>query len=336
MGTRRTEELIAEIRSLSYTEVYSFTEGWNDNTVVDILNLGLEKLYMAITQEDQPAYIHQSRLDVVSGQGEYDIPFDVQMAIRIMDVRFLYGTQEWEFFELPQAMIQDRWSYVSTYPTNYCIRNGKIVLSPTPGMSMPGGLVINYQKRIRTLDVRRGKVTSIDTTGPVEIQLNFTVDSQKDTHLQANGESVLDKIDWCCLVDRNGDPIVSSIPLASYDFTTQILTAENDYVVPADQLAALNAALAANQTVYVTQGYYSSSNSELDPVCEQYLVEYSACRLLDLQSDAIGRGSQKQREDEILAALVAAFRRYRPVVYPVRWVRRFSPAQLPMIPKGFL
>jgi len=56
MGTRRTEEIIEEVRGLSYTEDYSLTEGWNNNVLTDLLNRSLNNVYHAITQVDNPAY----------------------------------------------------------------------------------------------------------------------------------------------------------------------------------------------------------------------------------------------------------------------------------------
>jgi len=337
VSTRRSEELISEVRTLAYQEIYSTTEGWNDNTLVSILNLALDKLYIAITQQNNPGYIQQQRIDVVANQNEYAIPFDVQMAIRLVDVRFLYGTQEWEYITLDQGMIQDRWNYPTNLPSFYCIRNGYMVLSPAPSTAQVGGLIINYQKRMRSLDIRRGKVTSFTNPGggPATIQVNYSVTSQKDTNLQVNGESVLDKVDYICLVNVHGEPIVTSIPVATYNFTTQVITTLDDYTFNATEAAALTAALSAG-TVYIVQGFYASSNSELDVQCEDYLIEYSVARLLDLQSNSQGTTTAMIREQEALVRLKEAFQKYRPSVYPIRWVRNSSPRNFPFSPRGIV
>jgi hypothetical protein len=337
MSTRRTEELIGEIRSLSYQEMYSTTEGWNNNTIVSILNLALDKLYIGITQKPNPAYIQQTRIDVVANQTEYAIPLEVQMAVRLVDVRFLYGTQEWEYITLEQGMIQDRWNYPTNLPSFWCIRNGYLLLSPAPSTAQVGGLIINYQKRMRSLDIRRGKVTSFTNPGggPATITVNYTVTSQKDTDLQAAGDSVLDKVDYICLVDVHGEPIVTSIPVATYNFTTQVITTIQGYEFTTAEAAALTAALAAG-TVYIVSGYYASSNSELDIQCEQFLIEAAVARLLDLQSNAQGTTTASIREEQALNRLIEAFSRYRPSVYPVRWVRSATPRNFPFSPRGIV
>ena len=132
-GTRRIDELAANARQLSYQENYSYTEGWNDNTVAEIFNLGLNQLYDKICQVDQVANIEEYTQNVIAGVQEYDIPQSVNIGIQIINVRYLYGPQSWEFVTLEQGMIQDRYSYPTNIPSTYCIRNGKILLSPTPG-----------------------------------------------------------------------------------------------------------------------------------------------------------------------------------------------------------
>lgn len=320
MATRRLEELIEEARALAYSEEYSYTEGWNDNVVSNLFNLGLDKLYMAITEIDNPANIDQFEMDVVSGQMSYDIPIEVQMFIRIMDVRFIWGQASYEFTTLVQGMIQDRLDYPINYPQTYCIRDGKILLSPAPNISKPGALVVNFQKRMRKLDIRRGRIESF-TTNPTKFVLTFVVQSQKDVNMRANADSVLDKIDYCCLVNRNGLPIVNAIPIFNYDANTQTINALTSYSMPATELAALTAAISNGDQIYVVSGKYSSTNSELDSQCEDFLIEFVIKRLLRLQSNTTESQEQTVEEAQVLSRLINAYRRVRPSVYPVRWVR---------------
>jgi hypothetical protein len=160
-GTRRLDEMAANARQLCYQEDYSYTEGWNDNTVAEIANLGLNQIYDRITQINQVANIQEYRQDVLAGIQEYDIPQDVKMGLQTMNVRYLYGPQDWQFVTLQQTGIEDRFSYPTNIPSTFCIRNGKMLLSPTPNISRTGSLIVNYQKRMRSLDFRRGKVTNI-------------------------------------------------------------------------------------------------------------------------------------------------------------------------------
>lgn len=321
-GTRRLEEMIAEARRLAYQENYSYTEGWDDNTMVEIFNLAMDRLYGAITEINNPANIEQTEINTVAGQQSYDIPIDVHLAVRIMDVRFLYGTQAWEFVTLRQAMIQDRFSYPTNIPDVYTIRNGKILLSPTPNITKDGALIINYQKRMRKLDIRRGKVSSYTEDGNglnVSFTLNFTVLSEKDNNMYDNGLSILDKVDYCCIVDRLGNPVVDAIPLQGFNKTSLVLTAIPSYSIPTAEKAALDAALNAGNTLYVVQGDYSSTHSELDRQTEDYFIEYAILRLLRLQSAAEPTQEQLETEEAVLKRLMWAYRRSRPAITKIIW-----------------
>lgn len=160
-GTRRIDEMAANARQLGFQESYSYTEGWDDNTVGEIFNLGLNQLYDRITQIDSVANIQEFTTTVFAGVQNYPIPQDVKLAIQIMNVRFLYGPETWQFITLEQGMIQDRFSYPTNIPTTYCIRDGFMILSPTPNLTRENSLIVNYQKRMRSLDYRRGKVTNM-------------------------------------------------------------------------------------------------------------------------------------------------------------------------------
>ena len=401
MGTRRLEELIADARAQAYSEDYSQTEGWSDDVVSRIMGLGLNRLYHAITQIENPAHVEQYNVDVVSGQQAYDIPIDIFMAIRLVDVRFIWGTQSYQFTELKQGMIQDRLDYAINYPTTFAIRNGQILLSPTPNISKTNGVEINFQKRMRSLDVRRGRILS-KTDTPVTFTLTFSTavtgysvgtglatytgnlagapitagsltltdgvltvtddgagnligniaagtnainyttgaydvtfsgatvavtasytaaSSTKNANMQSNADSILDKIDYISLVDRDGEPIVSAIPVNNYNSVSKVVTAETSYVFPAASLTALNAAIDAGTAVYVVQGIYASSHSQLDSQCEDFLIEFAISRLLRLQSNTSEAQESRIREEEAMESLVNAYRRYRKTIYPVRWVQ---------------
>ncbi len=397
-GTRRIDEMAANARQLAFQENYSYTEGWDDNTVGEIFNLGLNQLYDKICQIDNVANIEEYTQNVIAGVQEYDIPMDVNTAIQIVNVRYLYGPQTWQFVTLAQGMIQDRFSYPTNIPTTYCIRNGKILLSPTPNITRENALIVNYQKRMRSLDYRRGKVTNIishfgqvtnisnanpavvttsaphgmttgmksglngffepaelidtthfitvtgansfsldgvDTTlsntfsgialwfqNPVQFQLNFAVTSQKDINLQANANSILDKVDWASFTSRNGDRIIDAIPIDNYNMTTFVLTCDSNYVIPYDSWLSFQGIINNQDTFYAITGDYASTHSQLDRKSEDLLIEYVVLRLLRLQSAAEPTKDQMDAEDAVLTRLAIAYRRYRPSVVPIVWQQR--------------
>ena len=397
-GTRRIDEMAANARQLAYQENYSYTEGWDDNTVGELFNLGLNQLYDKICQIDNVANIEEFTTTVFAGVQEYAIPQNVKMALQIMNVRFLYGPETWQFVTLIQGMIQDRFSYPTNIPSTYCIRNGKILLSPTPNITRQNSLIVNYQKRMRSLDYRRGKVTNIispygNVTGisnanpaqvttqnphglmtgmkvglggefepaelidetfiitvtgantftlngvntissnvfsgialwyqnPVQFQLNFTVISQKDSNLQANANSLLDKVDWISFTDRNGDSVIDAIPINNYNMTTFIATCEPNYVIPYESWLLFQGLITNQDTFYVVTGDYASTHSQLDRQSEDLLIEYVVLRLLRLQSAAEPTQNQLDAEEAVLNRLAIAYRRYRPSIVPIVYQQR--------------
>jgi len=403
-GTRRIDEMAANARQLAYQENYSYTEGWDDNVVAEIFNLGLNRLYDKICQVDNVANIEEYVANVYAGVQEYDIPQAVKMGLQIVNVRFLYGTQSWMFVTLAQGMIQDRYSYPTNIPTTFCIRNGKLLLSPTPNITRAASLIVNYQKRMKKLDFRRGKVTNITSpygvitniskanpcvvttavnhglitgqkvgingvfepselidnsyiitaladpkefslngvstltsnvfsgtanwfSNPVTFLLNFTVSSQKDTNLQANADSILDKVDWSCIVDKNGDVIIDAIPVSTYGLISHVLTADSNYVIPITSFTAFTALLANQDTAYVVTGDYTSTHSQLDRQSEDLLIEYCVLRLLRLQSAAEPTVSQMAAEEAVLDRLAISYRRYRPSIVPIIFQQRLRQRQ---------
>ena len=398
-GTRRIDEMAANARQLAYQENYSYTEGWDDNTLGEIANLGLNQLYDKITQVDAVANIEEFATTVYAGVQSYPIPQNVKLASQIMNVRYLYGPETWQFVTLEQGMIQDRYSYPTNIPSTYCIRNGYILLSPTPNITREAALIVNYQKRMRSLDYRRGKVTNIislygnvvnitvlagvvtiqtqnphtlstgvkvglggifepnqliDNTyiitvtgantftlnnvdgtyfnpfsgtciwyaNPVQFQLNFTITSQKDVNLQANANSILDKVDWICFTDRNGERVIDAIPINNYNMTTFVVTTDPNYVIPYLDWLNFQALITNQDTFYVVTGDYSSTHSQLDRQAEDLLIEYMVLRLLRLQSAAEPTQNQLDAESAVLDRIAIAYRRYRPSVVSIVWQQK--------------
>lgn len=332
-GTRSTEELISIARGLSYNEQFSYTQGWNNNIAVNIINLALNKIYSAFTQIDSPPNVEEVRIDVVSRQQAYDLPINVQMALRLVDVRYLFGTQEWEFVPLTQGTIQDRFGYPTNIPSIWCLRDGQILLSPTPNISKPNALIINYQKRMRKMDIRRGFVGSISQTSPSYIfNLQFTplcaspgdntdisLTSIKNVDMEQDASSVLDKVDYVCFVDANGVSVMDAVPITRYNSSTFELYTQIGWVPDAIQLANLSAKLAAFEPVYVVQGDYSSTHSQLDRMVENALIEIMVLRFLVLSSSAEQSPMQVKQENEVISYLINQYRRYRPTVYSINW-----------------
>jgi hypothetical protein len=164
--------------------------------------------------------------------------------------------------------------------------------------------------------------TCIWYANPVQFQLNFTVTSQKDINLQANANSLLDKIDWCCFTDRNGVSVIDAIPINGYNMNNFVITCDPNYVIPYASWLNFTGLITNQDTFYVIGGDYASTHSELDRQSEDLLIEYCVLRLLRLQSAAEPTKDQLQAEAAVLDRLAISYRRYRPSVMPIIWQQR--------------
>src|SRR5690606_11834131 len=117
-----------------------------------------------------------------------------------------------------------------------------------------------------------------------------------------NAESLLDKVDWVCFVDSFGNPIMNAIPITRYEFSTKRIYAEPSFVPVASELAALQDAIDNQSPVYVVQGDYSSTHSQLDRQAEGSLIEYTVLRLLRLASSREATPDQLKTENEALSS----------------------------------
>jgi hypothetical protein len=194
---------------------------------------------------------------------------------------------------------------------------------------------------MRKMDIRRGFVGAITQTSPSYIfHLQFyppsaapgdntetALTSRKNVNMQENAASVLDLVNYVCFVDSMGNPVVDAIPVTRYnsDPTVQLLYADPNWVPDADQLANLNTMLSTYQPVYVVQGDYSSTHSQLDRQCEDALIEITVLRFLRLASSQEQSPMQLKAEQDVIDYLINQYRRYRPSVYSVIWQERMRP-----------
>ena len=163
---------------------------------------------------------------------------------------------------------------------------------------------------------------SIWYQNPVQFQLNFAITSQKDVNLQANANSIMDKIDWVCFTDRNGERVIDAIPISTYNMTTFVITCDANYVIPYEDWLNFQALITNQDTFYVITGDYASTHSQLDRQSEDLLIEYVVLRLLRLQSAAEPTQTQIAAEDAVLNRIAIAYRRYRPSVVPIIFQQR--------------
>jgi hypothetical protein len=157
----------------------------------------------------------------------------------------------------------------------YWTRGSKISFNPstTSGVSR-----ITYTRKLDRLDKRRGQISAY--TSGVSITLGVgTVPS----------DSIFD-VNFISIVDSNGEPVLQNIPITGYNVATRVISTAK--VLP----AGLNG-------LFVVYGAYSAGISELDPICENYLITYTKLQtsFRDSSRDSNGFSAILQKiENEIL------------------------------------
>ncbi len=135
------------------------------------------------------------------------------------------------------------------YLFGYVVRNNTIIISGSNDTANIQSIRITYFRQLKTLDIRRGKVSAVSPgisitlpSAPTEL---YTMD------------------DHCSACDNQGDQVVDDIYFTNTSGTA-LLTADTAGVTTSH---------------YITAGKNSQNKSELPDVCETYLLDYVKQRI---------------------------------------------------------
>lgn len=284
---RRIELLIDEVKRSVESQLDSSSGGISDLEILHYLNSAQDRLYGRIVKETPKLFLTESNIDVVSGTESYSLPSDTFLGAGLISVDYKYGSGSGDYAPLPNKTLFDRNTATTgtTVPWYYIRKNSSILLNPKPQESVTNGLRILYQKKLRYLDVRRGVVASASYTSTTlnSITLDLTPSLGKDDGTVTAASDILNKVDYICVVDKDGTSILDSIPVDSYNSSTGVITVTN---VP----FTTTVVEASLQNNYVVAGTHSSTHSELAETAERYLVAYATFKILRRQ------GSREEAE----------------------------------------
>jgi hypothetical protein len=297
---RRTDLLVDQIRRAADNEDVSTTTGISNEEIVQYLNDAQDKLQAIISQQHPSVFEVQSTINITASTESYALPTDIYLDNRISFIEFKYGGGSGDYIPLRQRTIDYRYTVSEGDPAYYIRRSGNILLNPIPNKTTTDGIRITYQKRLKDLDIRRGKITSASLTGTTlnSFTLNLTSSLSKDANLQANGEAVFNDVDYICVVDKDGAVVLEKIPIDSYDADTGVLTVVSGFTT--------SVVAATFVSEYIVAGYEATSHTELPDMCERFLIAYCVWKLL--KRDASVESDEQERElISIGSDIVAAF-----------------------------
>jgi len=272
MTLRRLERLIQEARFSSNTQD---ADTISDNLLVHYSNrtqsMIEDRLFMA--NSSNGLFQEDFTVNIVQGQLNYDLPFDVYAKSAIKSVGIIlqgaYGKIKDPIPFISEAESGNKWGYA--------LKESQIMLNLQRSVTEP--VVVTYVRKIPTLGLRFGAPISGASSTTVTVGV-----TEKD---------ILDIDDYFSTVDVNGAIKTRGNLISSYDKDTGLLTFIAGTGVPADG-------------EYVIPGKYATSHSQLPLETEKIFLEVLERRVAQRQS-ATDMNVISPLTDEEIALVDAVF-----------------------------
>lgn len=290
---RRIDFLLTQARRQTENDEFSDNTGIADVELLQYANDAQYRMLSLITAVHQNIFVKESAdIQVTTDQEEYSLPDDVFLENRISSVEYSHTNLTRDFFKLEPMLLIERRPGSRGFPNSYIRRTGKILLSPIPSSST-GKLRINYVRRIAELDKRRGRILSVTLDNSANEITALTLDvSQSDFD-----SPTLIQQDFICAVNKLGVQQMSRISVDSIDSNTGVVTIDSSFTFDDGETLSVGD--------YITNGFDSSTHSELPKICERYIIAYVAWKLFkrDSSEDAFEQRNEiKSMEGDILEA----------------------------------
>ena len=232
---RRLELLINEARLSTNTTDINSVSTLLCQAYTNRIQSYLEDLLFLVNDEND-LFLKDHEFSLVPGQDEYDLPVDIyaKSSIDTVAVSFLNGLSQ-TFLPLKKVSRKQR-----GFTFGYFVQESKVVFTPKP-MS-PLKIKLTYQRKLPSLSVRVGQVTSFAGN-----TVNF---DELITGYQ-------DVSDFYTIVDFNGVIKQSGI---------QAVSQSEGSITAASAITGISAG------DYVVCGKYATTHSNLPSECEKYLI----------------------------------------------------------------
>jgi len=291
--------LIDDVRRATENEGVYDDAGLKDEAFVELLNRAQGRLFSRLFSRHPDDFIVHYTPDIEASTEAYTLPAACFLDNSLMLVEWLFDSDD--YVRLRPDTLASRYTDEEGDPEWYIVKNNKILLNPIPDRSITDGLRITYRKKPRELDKRRGYVGTATLSGTTLQTLTLADPStllSKDADLDDASEAVLQKIDYVCIVDKDGASVLDSIPVDDYNTSTRVLTMSSGFTTSLDASDL--------EDNYIVAGYYATSHCELPDNYERYLLAYleQAIHARDGNSEESLRAINEVRayENDILKA----------------------------------
>lgn len=288
---RRTDLLITQVRKQSENTDFSDTTGIGDEEIIQYLNDAQHRLQTVILAQHPAVFLTENIQNTVARQESYDLPSNAYIGNKVTNVDFSSSGNEVDYTALSLGNLKNRSTGVYGQPFFYIRQSSKLLLSPVPSTSV-SKLRIVYVKRIDQIDIRRGIISSVSTSGSSITTLIGDLSSTTSLDLTALGNA-----EYLCIVDTYGNVKMRNLPITSVESTTGAITLDASFEFEEGESVAIGD--------YLVIGKDTSTHSELERNCEKYLLAYATYRLMrrDSSVDAPEENNELiSMEKEIAAA----------------------------------
>lgn len=260
MSLQRLDILIREARARTGNQTYADGQGIQQRDFVSFANDAAARLHNVMMLKRPSLYVKEGFLNVTANTASITLPTDVHIKHNILKVDYSHDGTARNY--APLELRTPRQEVSSTgYPQSYFLRDGSLILSPIPQTSVTNGIRLNYQYVVPRLDIRRGKISSVNTgAGTIVLEDDATLLDESESDLTNNW------VDYICIVDKDGAQIDTDRAFSSYNSTTRTITCT----------ALTGSAAAAGQ--YVVFGKNTTTHSTLPDRAHSYIVEYMCLR----------------------------------------------------------
>lgn len=272
-------KLISQIRVQTENENEAAIE---DSEILQYLNDAQERLHAVVSAKYPKVFLETKEYNIVTGQSDYELPVNVFLDNKVLNVEYSYTGDTEDYYPLDPITLKERTNY-SGYPVNYIRRSGKVTLDPIPD-SPSGKIRVEYVKRIRHLDKRRGVIDLITTDSSTITSL--VLDTSNSLAIDTDA---FEDVEYVCLVDKYGNVGYANIPVDSIDSSTGSVTITSGY--------SFGTGESASPGDYIVIGENTSTHSEFPRNCERYLIAYASWKLLKRDSSA----DYAEQQQELLA-----------------------------------
>lgn len=267
---KRLDELIEKVRrytgTQSYTDAASLNSqiGLQTQTLVDLFNEAVHTLHGLLYSNASAVYLTSSTQDITAGTEAYTIPSDAFLDLNIVSVEYKLGGDSNDYVKLERRDIHMRDTSSNGTPSFYVQQGNQILLNPIPATSITNGLRLTYEARKPDVDVRRGKVSAVDSgSNPTSITITNTTHADIAFAASAAPEKIT-------VVDSNGNIQMKNITVSSY--SSGVLTVSAS--------PSSGEAVAVND--YVVIGDHASSHPDFPDFMEHFLTEYVKHAIYDM------------------------------------------------------